>query len=489
MKESDWELLYKQGCIGPWYLRPHQQELYKLLKTEKRVVTNCHRRYGKGTSIFVHGHEECLKREEINVRYGAETQTKAHRIFRFLTKKIFDRAPRLEPKWSSTGSCYEFPSTGSKIFVFGCSNSEEADKARGEDANIIIADEYAFWKFRAKYMLQSILSPQLSETQGQMIIATTPPEDLTHHYITEVAMAQKGKYYFFWNVWDTVKIGQKERFELEKDMSDSGLDIDTLPESVDEMEVWAKEHGNESWKREWECDLIATKERLVIPEAQNTELYLSSDIKLPSHYETYVMIDLGFRDFTAALFAVYDFRESRIIIVGEVCKNYATTSELVDAFKCKEQELGWDRVYRRQGDCSDLQQLFDMHRDHEYQISPITKRSKQSNKGFKDSVINELRLGIQAGKIVFCPDECPMLAMQLRYGIWNERRTDFERTETMGHLDALMALAYLYDNIHWERNPYPAAHAHLTEEHAHFTEYAERDRQNRLALSALLGRK
>jgi hypothetical protein len=45
------------------------------------------------------------------------------------------------------------------------------------------------------------------------------------------------------------------------------------------------------------------------------------------------------------------------------------------------------------------------------------------------------------------------LESQLNAGRWNEQRTDFERTETHGHLDCLMALVYMLPAI--ERNALP----------------------------------
>jgi hypothetical protein len=437
MRPLDFDPLYRSGVIGAWYLRGSQLQFYRMLTTMKQVVAKCHRRFGKGTTVLTHAVERCLT-ERIIVRYGAETQTQAYQIFEFLMDKIFGQCPKFKPRL--TKGYYEFYN-GSRVYIFGVRDSGEIDKARGTEAHIIICDEFGFWKYKAEYILKSILQPQLLETDGQMIITSTPPEDLTHYYISRVVDAEAGGFLFNWTIEDSVRVGEKTREDLKGIIEDCG--------------------GEDSvhYRREYLCELIPTKERLVIPEGQNEELYVGSMTR-PEYAEFYVCMDLGLIDHTAVLFAYLDFKGARLIIEREYYSNYQTTSELVASCKEIEKNLGYKTVYRRIGDC-EMQQLWDMSNDHGYIVSPISKRSSQSGRGFRDSVINQLRLGIQDKKILIDP-KCINTIQQVKFGIWNDKRTDFERTDGMGHLDALMALCYLYDNISWDRNPYPSKYAGLT---------------------------
>jgi len=448
----DHDLLYSRGVIAPWYLRDSQIELYKMLQDKKKTVARCHRRYGKGTTVFVYIFERCLK-ERITVRYGTDTQLHAHSIFEYLRDKIFEKCPQYKPK--KKGNYYEFPLTGSRIYIFGVKDSSEADKARGEEAHIIVCDEYGFWKFRASYVLKSVLAPQLLETNGQMIIVSTPPEDMTHDYVNQVVQADLGDYLFHWDIDDSMRVGERSEADHVRIIEDCGVE------------------GKESaaYKREYLCEMIASPERLVVPEAQDEELYVAIRPR-PTHFDYYVCMDLGLRDHTAVLFAYPDFLSAVLVVEDEYVTNYTATSEIVNQCRIKEKELGIAKTHRRIGDC-EMQQLFDMSRDHDYQVTPITKRTRQTGKGFADSVINQVRIGVQVGKIIINP-KCVNLITQLKYGIWNERRTDFERTESMGHLDALMALAYLYDNIDWQRNPYPKKFADLDRYNSHFNEAAKK---------------
>ena len=473
MNSDSYRELYSRASIGPWYLKDSQLVLYKMLMQGLDVTAKCHRRFGKGTTTLTYVFDRCKSEKDLIVRYGAETQTQAYGIFNFLKDKIYYLCPELRPKFCSREqqNYYLFPNTGSKIFLFGVKDSGEIDKARGAEANIIICDEFGFWKFKAEYILKSVLQPQLLETKGQRIITSTPPEDLTHNYVSQVAEAELDGRLFNWTIKDSVMLGEKTEDEHQHIIKDSG--------------------GLESvhYKREYMCELIPTKERLVIPEAQIEEDYLGTQ-KRPSSFDAYVCMDLGLRDYTHVLFGYLDFKNARLVIEKEYAVNYTATSEITDNCKRIEKELDLkDRVHRRIGDC-EIQQLFDMSTDHDYQVSAIHKRSKQSGHGFKDSVLNQLRLAIQSEKILIDLKNCPKLCQQLKYGIWNERRTDFQRTDSMGHLDGLMALAYLYDNVDWPRNPYPNKYDHLKESDSYISEAVIKERQQQLqqGFGKLIGR-
>lgn len=434
LTSNDYYQLYTNGIIAPWYLRESQLELYKKLKKQKRVVANCHRRFGKGTTILSYVFERAAT-ERLIIRYGAPTQKQAYDILSILIDHIYYAAPSAKPKLS--GGKYTWPS-GSVMHVFGVKDESELDKARGAEADIIIADEYGFWKYKPSYVLRSVLSPQLDETDGQLIIASTPPEDLTHPFIMdEIVGAEKGGYLFRWNIDQSIAIGDIAEERHAKIIERcAGTDTD-------------------AYKREYKLELIANKSRLVIPEAQNEELYIGSQPR-PMHYNWMSCCDLGLKDFFHQLWGYVDFKQAILVIEKEYFVNYQSTATIASACKAIEVELGCiDAKMRRLGDCSDQQQLLDFSVDHEYRIAPILKRSKMKNQGFRESVINQLRILIGQNRLLVSKEGCPMLALQLKYGIWNDKRTDFERTEKLGHLDGLMALAYFVDNADWHTNPYP----------------------------------
>ena len=74
------------------------------------------------------------------------------------------------------------------------------------------------------------------------------------------------------------------------------------------------------------------------------------------------------------------------------------------------------------------------------------------SKGFEAN-INYLRALFQERKIGIHP-RCKDLIAVLKYGVLNERRTDFARSSDYGHMDLLAALMYFVRNIN-KMNPFP----------------------------------
>jgi hypothetical protein len=67
----------------------------------------------------------------------------------------------------------------------------------------------------------------------------------------------------------------------------------------------------------------------------------------------------------------------------------------------------------------------------------------------------QLRTAIKQGKLRVHA-RCRRLLKTLKYARWNDNRTDYERTEETGHADLWKALVYMFRNVQWSRNPYPA---------------------------------
>lgn len=67
----------------------------------------------------------------------------------------------------------------------------------------------------------------------------------------------------------------------------------------------------------------------------------------------------------------------------------------------------------------------------------------------------QLRTAVKQGKVIIHP-RCKLLLKTLKYARWNDARTDYERNEETGHADMWKALVYLFRNVQWQRNPFPA---------------------------------
>jgi hypothetical protein len=475
-----YDLLIHKGIVADWYLKPAQFSLYDKIvelkkKKIKKIVINTHRRFGKSSVVFNYIFEQCFENKNLVARVGGVTEGTIKEIFLSIRNDIFQYAPRMKPEYNLKEGCFYIAATNSGIHLFGNANQAEADKSRGSKANIIYLDEFGFYRFDPNYYLKSVLSPQLDTTNGILIITSTVPRDLSHPFLEQIAEAEAGGYYFRWTIEDSLRTGHVTQDQHEQIISRcGGIDSD-------------------EYRREYMCELIPDSKHLIVPEAQDESLYVV-ERQRPNYYTPYVSIDLGLHDFSINLMGYHDFDYGILYIEAEHKANYTTTGDKVKEWKKLEADLNWNEdgkplKPKRYSD-NDAQQIFDMTNDHQYQVNPISKRvtgdNAQDRISFAESVINKLRIGLKIGKVKIHP-RCKFLITTLKYGLWNERRTDFERSDTLGHFDAGICLAYLYDNVDWGRNPYPALPKNVRPS-THYIDYNKINKRDK-SIKLLLGRK
>ena len=194
MQLNNYSVAMSNGLIAHWYLRESQMALYKMIKKYPRTVSLIMRRWGKSTTFFVYFDEIALT-ERVVLRAGGVTKGSIKQIYDNVQDHIFQYCPELKPRYSHADDCYVFERTGSRIYLFGMSDSSEAEKARGTECDFILADEYGFWKFEPRYTLNSVLSPLLQHSKyGKIIITSTMPKDLTHDFLLQCQEARIGGY-------------------------------------------------------------------------------------------------------------------------------------------------------------------------------------------------------------------------------------------------------------------------------------------------------
>lgn len=426
--------LWQQGIIAAWYLRDDQFPIYELLLREKNPFIECSRRYGKTTTILCYVFERLIQNPGWICRWCEPNKNQAREIVIEEVDKIQALIPKeLRFQWTVTDSVYIHPISKSKMYLRGV-NEDRGDSARGPTSNIIVADEFGTWN-DPDYIVQSALRPQLDTTDGPFITASTPPDDLGHSYYGHKERAIRLNRFIQRIIYDNAALS---------------------PERI--AEIMAEVGGEKSpaWQREYLCKPVSDPERLVVPEYDEKLHDFEGDYTRPAFFDSYVGMDLGFNDHTAALFGYWDFKERTLIIEDEYVANGRNSREITDSCKAKEAGL-WGSldvqgnpvaptVYRRVSD-NDKQQIWDMMTMCGYTVMATRKDDKEA-------AINALRLRFTAGKIKI-HKRCESLRYQLKVGLWNSRRSDFERGEKTGHLDAVDALIYLSRNLDEQRNPYP----------------------------------
>jgi hypothetical protein len=419
---------FSYGILAPWYLRHSQFDLYELLLREKFPFIQCPRRYGKTTVILNFVYEKLARNPGWVARWCFPFKNQARDVLIAEMAKIQTHCPsHMKFVYHTVDSVFIHPN-GSKLYIRGV-NEDRGESARGSAANIIIADEYGFWN-EPKYIIQSVLFPQLEKQEGRWLIkASTPPPDLGHPYYAEREIAKRQNRFITKTIFDNDALSQEE-----------------LQEIIDES------GGLESiaFRRERLCEDVGDPEMLVIPEFTDANV-VDDDYPRPDWPLFYVGGDSGADDNTALLFAWYDFRKNEIVVEDEFVQNGKTTKQIIDIAKAKEKELWDDKTPQRRVYDADKQLLYDIWVDHEYQMYAPRKEDKIA-------AVHELRTEVQSLRFKV-KRKCKHLIQQLKVGMWKDsRHSDFQRTEGLGHLDAIAGAIYLQRSIDRTFNPVPHNH-------------------------------
>ena len=162
-------------------------------------------------------------------------------------------------------------------------------------------------------------------------------------------------------------------------------------------------------------------------------------------------MDIGTIDYTCILFFTYLFEEDIILFEDEVVlKNEEVTTSNI-ALKIKEKiDALWNgkQPYSCIADNNNPILLRDLANTEKIFFNPVRKDSLVA-------MINFARLQFKNKLIKVNRDRCSYLSDCLIFGLWNERRTEFIRTDSLGHCDGTASLMYGIRNIDTTINPIP----------------------------------
>ena len=419
------------------------KELYEMLKPSQKMmfcelfhslrlkyVMHCSRRLGKTFLLCVLAIVIALSKANAQVRYASVTQKAVRKMVHPIFKSIFSRyKPKFRPRWNGQEGAYIF-SNGSMIHIAGVNNGHE-DDLRGTAADLCVVDEAAFVD-NLRYLVDSVLMPQLITTNGKLIMASSSPLSPAHEFAEYIFEARKEGFYSSYDIYQ----------------SDYPLDI---------IEKFCKEAGGENstaWKREYLNMLIVDSNFAIVPEATVADFTRSPKTENYQYYHKYVAMDLGVRDLNVTLFAYYDFLRAKIVIEKEHVINGPdmTTPKLHAGISEIEKDL-WNakEPYKRVADNNNPLLLLDLGSIHNMFFHSTSKDSLHA-------MVNQMRVWIQDGRVEI-DESCVVLIDSLKYGIWNKKRTEFDRSVALGHYDAVAALMYLIRNIDESTNPIPVKHS------------------------------
>lgn len=442
------DALWAKGVLW-WKLRPVQKLMYdrEMGSSSLFWVDNCSRRLGKSYRLIIRAIEVALSRPESQIRYAAPTQKALKKIVKPLFGKICKDAPLdCRPVFNSQEGSYIFPNK-SEIHIAGVNNGHGED-LRGTEAHLAIVDEAGFID-DLEYLVGDILMPQLLTTGGRLILSSTPSRTPAHPFKKYCARALKESCY---SEYDIYQAGYPPDL-IEKFKKEAGKGDPLIGEK------------STTWKREYLCQFVVDEEFAIIPEWKpEFEQPVVTD-EYFQFYQLYEFMDMGVKDKTVIIFAYYDFLKAKLMIVGEIVMRgpTMTTEKIAAAIKLKELDL-WPvinsnpkvarKVFRRIADNNNPLMLLDLGSLHGIHFQPTQKTGKTERTTILEAMVNELRIQVGRGGIIVDPS-CTETIGCLRYGIWNENRTTFERVEEFGHFDALASLIYGNRDIDRHTNPIP----------------------------------
>lgn len=399
-------------------------EAYRQVKA-KLFVANCSRRFGKTYWVVT----ECIRvarsKERARVKVATAFLTDLEEFIIPAFENVLDDCPEeLKPKWSSSKKKYIFKN-GSEIQLIGL--DRKPNGGRGNYCDLYVFDEAAFIK-NVSYIYSSVVVPMTMYREGaRVIMISTPPKSPDHDFKDFCLKAEEEQAYVKLDIFKNPMVSQAiiEEYKAE-----------CLTET--------------DWEREYLCEFATDETLAILPEMRGYNYKRSPKPEYYNYLHKYNAMDLGVRDLNVNLFAHYDFPRGKLVVERELVMSgpKMTTPILHSAISEIEKEL-WDgqEPYKRVADNNNPLLLLDLGSIHNMFFHSTSKDNLHA-------MVNALRVWLKDGRIEI-DESCRVLINSLKYGLWNEQRSEFARSKELGHFDAIAALMYLVRNIDEHTNPIP----------------------------------
>lgn len=415
-----------------------------------RYIIKCARRLGKSYLFMLIAIMVCLRKHKAKVRYAAPYKEQLTEILEPILNIICADAPQdRKPIWIK--GRWLFKHNGSTIVPAGVNNGN-AEKLRGPECDLFIVDE-AGTVTRLKYLVTDIAIPQFMDKDGRVVkgrkllVGSSPPKTPAHEFTQMADEAARDGNYSHYDIFDA-----------------------EYPDDVVQM-VMKELKGPDStaWKREALALDVVEEAYALCPEWKEEYVQEFEIDEFFPFYLKYEALDIGVRDLTVCGLAHYDFKQAKLFIHDEFVINgpQMTTEKVADGIRAMdalrlkvlyEVEIVNDRPrwkaklpphcrLRRVSDV-DLLLIQDLSTIHGLSF-------EATDKGELEQMVNNVRLWVGRGGLIVHP-RCKQTIGCLRTGVWNEKRTGFDRSAQFGHFDAFAMVMYLLRNVDVRTNPIPA---------------------------------
>jgi len=403
----------------------------------KKFYVETTRRFGKSTELLQLMDEECRKNPGKRCAFFAPVKDALLDYIKPIIDELYRDCPdHLRPAFNDQRFLLSY-SNGASI-IFRGSNNQQHRARRGQEFHLAGIDEARDVQDLAE-LIDSVVFPSLFESDGFLIISSTPADTRSHELFKYRQLAQLGGWFF------QMKMSEAAKIEPEV----------YTPEKVErwKAEICAGPDGEDRYNREFECAWIVNKSRQVIPEWRTDYEKDTPHDPYYSFYKHYIFLDWGYTDFTAVGFGTHLFRAARLQVESELTFSGvdARSDKIALAINREAQSLwgkDWETERQIAGGADPLMTQ-EINKYDKMSFTPVQKSDSL------DAMIQQFRGNVQMGRIHVDP-KCAFTTHCLQNAVWTEKRDKLDQDVFARHFDHLMALVYGDRMIDYNLNPIPA---------------------------------
>lgn len=452
--------IWKTGIGLELLLHEKQLDLATIFFKEPRLARLfllIARRWGKTTLALWLAEKIGRTKKNAVIRFAYPTKEQAKTILIPVWEQLTESCPP-ELRWKnreSTDACWYLEHTNARLYLAGTDTKEQVDRLRGPRSDYTVVDEPGSHGCDLKYLVNSVLGPQLLTTGGKMLFITTPPTSMEHQSVEFINTAKKQGRFYTQTVHD---IPEEIAPLADKIQWCREMHPDATEEEIQKIFLGEAE-GDPAWEREGLCKLVSDKSLRVTPEF--SEFKHVGTRPVLRYRDRYVLGDAGFaKDFFALLFCELDWSAGILWVCRELLRKRAATKEMVRQALVIESEL-WPQP---RAPTENFARIFDADprtiADFCAEKYPCRYAGKSDG---AEKMTKMLQNRLHAGSVMVDRSCSKHLIPQLRDGIFKSdpltgAKLDFLRTKEQGHLDGIAALAAGIRHVHWNHNPAPAGY-------------------------------
>lgn len=399
---------YRRGIIAHQYLKPFQWPLYNLINqnTKDPIVPNTTRRFGKSTVCVVFCVEEALK-SKCHTRYATAFLTDLENFIEPVFDSVLEECPEdVRPKWHAAKKVWRF-NNGSTIKLVGLDKNPNG--IRGNAIDILVIDEAAFVS-NLEYLYKSIIIPATMNRKFKLVFPSTPPVSPEHYWARELVVKAK-------------LAGTYQEITI-----DAIADLE--PEEKKRLLDEVGGENSSTAQREFYCKIVVDETRAVAPSFKHA-LHVG-EVNQDYVRWVYVGDSGGIRDRTSILKVGWCHTLQKILIKSELnCDAKTPTPVMAKQFK---EWSGTDEM------------IFDSHGQTRVDLAAFGLKVAMPMKDDFTAGLQMLNAVLYNNQILI-DTSCQTLIATLTSGLLTTNKNDYERTEALGHCDAVAALIYAIRSV------------------------------------------